>query len=94
LRKEQCDVLGFDNQRVLVLRRWSGNEAAMLALNFNTAAAALPPPVAAGRWRKVLDSSEPRWEGPGSTLPAEFERAESVELRMGPTSAALFVRIT
>jgi maltooligosyltrehalose trehalohydrolase len=91
LRKEQCDVLGFDNQRVLMLRRWSGNEVAMLTMNFNTVPAALSPPMAAGRWRKALDSSESRWEGPGSSLPAEIERAESVELRFAPTSAALFV---
>jgi maltooligosyltrehalose trehalohydrolase len=91
LRKEQCDVLGFDNQRVLIVRRWSGNEVAMLILNFNTVPVALSPPMAAGRWRKALDSSESRWEGPGSSLPAEFECAESVELRLTPTSAALFV---
>ena len=91
LSKPQCDVRGFDNQRVLVLRRWSGDEAVMITLNFNTVPGALSLPMQPGRWRKALDSSELRWEGPGSSLPAAFECAESVELRLTPASAALFV---
>jgi maltooligosyltrehalose trehalohydrolase len=94
LSKEQCDVLGIDNDRVLLLRRWSGSELVMTVLNFNTALVALRPPMAPGRWRNALDSSEPRWGGPGCFLPAEFECAESVEFRLPPTSVALFVRVT
>jgi maltooligosyltrehalose trehalohydrolase len=94
LSKEQCDVFGFDSERVLLLRRWSGNDVVIIILHFNTAPVALSLPMAAGRWRKVLDSSESRWEGPGSSLPAGFDCAESAQFRLAPTSVALFARAT
>jgi len=93
LSKEQCEVLGFDNDRVALLRRWSGREVVMTIFNFNPAPVSLALPVAPGRWRKTLDSSDPCWQGAGGSLPAEFESAESVELRLPPKSAALFVRV-
>jgi len=37
---------------------------------------ALPP----GTWRKVLESSESRWGGPGGTLPEKAESGETVRL--------------
>ncbi|MBI2230095.1 MAG: malto-oligosyltrehalose trehalohydrolase [Deltaproteobacteria bacterium] len=94
LSKEQCEVLGFDNQRVLLLRRWSGSEVVMTIFNFNEETVSLVVPMARGRWRKMLDSSEARWQGLGSSLPVEFECWENVEFRLAPTSVALFVRVT
>jgi len=94
LSKEQCAVLGFDNQRVLLLRRWSGSEVVMTIFNFNEETVSLVVPMARGRWRKMLDSSEARWQGLGSSLPVEFECWENVEFRLAPTSVALFVRVT
>ena len=93
LSKEHCAVLGFDNDRVLLLRRWSGGEAVMTIFNFNQEAVPLAVPVTAGHWRRELDSSEPRWDGLGSSLPPQFESADNVELCLPPTSVALFVRI-
>ncbi|MBI3063615.1 MAG: malto-oligosyltrehalose trehalohydrolase [Deltaproteobacteria bacterium] len=94
LSKEQCEVLGFDNQRVLLLRRWSGSEVVMTIFTFNQEVVTLVVPVAPGQWRKMLDSSEARWQGLGSSLPVEFECWENVEFRLAPTSVALFVRVT
>ncbi|MBI2364784.1 MAG: malto-oligosyltrehalose trehalohydrolase [Deltaproteobacteria bacterium] len=94
LSKEQCEVLGFDNQRVLLLRRWSGSEVVMTIFNFNEETVSLVVPMARGQWRKMLDSSEARWQGLGSSLPVEFECWENVEFRLAPTSVALFVRVT
>lgn len=93
LSKEQCDVLGFDNDRVLLLRRWSGSEVVMTIFNFNQEMVPLALPVAPGRWRKALDSNETRWRGVGSALPVEFEAADCVELLFAPMSVALFARV-
>jgi maltooligosyltrehalose trehalohydrolase len=92
-RKERCEVIGFDNDRVLLLRRWRGREVVVTLFNFNSEPVSLALPMAPGRWRKVLDSSEPRWQGAGSELPAEFDCAESVALRLAPSSSALFMRV-
>jgi maltooligosyltrehalose trehalohydrolase len=86
-------VLGFDNDRVLLLRRWSGSEAVLTIFNFKEAAVPLALPSARGQWRRLLDSSEPCWDGPGGSLPPRFESAGSVELRLPPTSVTLFERV-
>jgi maltooligosyltrehalose trehalohydrolase len=92
LNHEQCGVQGFETERVLLLRRWSRDEEVCGVLNFNQAPVSVP--LAPGRWRKVLDSSDARWDGPGSSLPVELEPAESVKLHLlAPTSVALFVRV-
>ncbi|MDP2601672.1 MAG: malto-oligosyltrehalose trehalohydrolase [Deltaproteobacteria bacterium] len=93
LNKERCDVLGFDNDRVLLLRRWSGTDVVTTIFNFNGEAVSLVVPMASGRWRKALDSSDRRWQGAGGSLPVEFESAGSVEFSLPPTSVALFVRV-
>jgi maltooligosyltrehalose trehalohydrolase len=90
---EPCDALGFDNDRVLLLRRWSGTEVTTTIFNFNEEAVSLVVPMAPGRWRKALDSSDPRWQGADGSLPVEFESAGSVEFSLPPTSVALFVRV-
>ncbi|MGZ8433782.1 MAG: malto-oligosyltrehalose trehalohydrolase [Candidatus Binatia bacterium] len=93
LSKERCEVIGFDNDRVLLLRRWQGKQVVVTLFNFNSAPVSLALPMAPGRWRKALDSSEARWRGAGSELPAQFDGAASVALRLPPSSSALFMRV-
>jgi maltooligosyltrehalose trehalohydrolase len=92
LSKERCEVRVFDDERALLLRRWRGAEAAAVLLNFNDAAVAVTPSLEPGRWRKELDSSDARWQGPGSLLPPEFDAEQGDALRLRPKSAALFAR--
>jgi maltooligosyltrehalose trehalohydrolase len=74
----------------LLLRRWSpdGNEVFLL-LHFGPAASC---PIPAGRWRKLLDSAEPRWLGAGGTLPEGVTSAGEVVLPVGSTSCVLYCR--
>ncbi|HXV47368.1 MAG TPA: malto-oligosyltrehalose trehalohydrolase [Candidatus Binatia bacterium] len=92
LSKEQCDVLGFERDRVLLLRRWRGDDAVMTIFNFNHEPVALAVSVAPGRWLKGLDSADPHWQGAGSLLPTELDSGQTAELRLQPKSLALFIR--
>ena len=76
-RKEdlECGRIG----RAFILDRWDGPERMWCALNFGKAAARLELPPG-GAWRKVLDSAEARWEGPGSAAPAAAEGGSNVEV--------------
>jgi hypothetical protein len=93
LSKAQCDVVGLERDRAVLLRRRNGGTTAAVILNFNTAAVAPLLPLGPGRWRKALDSNEPRWNGAGATLPAEFECEEITQLHLPASTAALFVKI-
>ena len=93
LSKEQCDVVDFVDERVLLLRRWSGDQVVVTLLNFNTTPLSLALPIPLGQWRKVLDSSDTRWRGLGCSLPAEFDSGASAAFNLPPMSVALFAHV-
>jgi maltooligosyltrehalose trehalohydrolase len=90
LSKEHCQVTGFEAERVLLLLRHSSAEATLAIFNFNAAQVPLTLPVPRGRWRKMLDSTDERWHGIGSMLPATFDAGDSVTLAFQPKSVAVF----
>ncbi len=93
LSKEHCEITSLDTERVLLLRRWSGESEALIIFNFNDSQVSFTAPVSGGPWRKVLDSSDERWQGIGPLLPAEIEPAAAgATLTAPPKSVALLVR--
>jgi len=93
LSKDHCEVTAFESERVLVLRRWSGDEEAVTIFNFADSQKSPTLRIPEGRWRKALDSSDPRWQSSGRTLPSEIVSQGSVELALPPRSLALFARM-
>lgn len=81
-------------ERLLLMRRWQEEEGSHVycIFNFGTidtrffSGDFLP----GGRWKKVVDSSDPRWGGPGATLPDELHPAEALLIR--EHSMALYVK--
>ena len=92
LSKEDCQVTGFENERVLLLNRRSVDEQVASTFNFNHFPAAIALPLSEGRWNKVLDSTDVRWQGIGSRLPATIEAQGTPSLTLPPDSVAVFTR--
>lgn len=90
LSKEQMDVAVITGERVLCLRRWSGADEVLILLCFAPAAVTVKPKLAAGRWRKLLDSSDQEWLGPGGRLPEWATNGDALQLN--PNSAVVFVK--
>jgi len=90
LSKEHCEVTGFDGEKVLLLRRWSGPEQVVSVFNFNAAQVSVSLPLPAGRWRKALDSTETRWQGSGSSLAPELAARGVTTLSLPPRSIVVF----
>ena len=86
------EVTAREAERVLALRRGDGPSAVYIILHFGDRPAATSLPVAPGRWRKRLDSAEPRWLGPGTRLPETLESAGDVSLTLAPRSVAVYAR--
>ncbi|MBE0597802.1 MAG: malto-oligosyltrehalose trehalohydrolase [Desulfuromonadales bacterium] len=80
----------LEGERLVWLHRWRDDRPTLLLLSFSDQATSAPLPVAEGRWRKVLDSAELEWNGPGATLPGSMAGGETVTL--SPWNAALFRR--
>ena len=92
LSKEDCEVIGFENERVLVLIRRSEGEQVLLAFNFNHSQSSISLPLSEGRWYRVLDSTDLRWHGAGSTLPPEIQTHGVLKLALPSKSVAVLAR--
>ncbi len=92
LSKEQMEVLPYERERCLFLRRWSEGSEVAVAFNLGNEPVVLPIPLPAGQWGKLLDSAEERWAGDGSEVPDRLDSVGEVILTLGPRALALFRR--
>lgn len=92
LSKRQQEITVTVVERVLFCRRWDGAEHTLCCFHFGGETATVSLELPAGRWRKELDSAEPRWEGPGSALPSELGVSGETVLELAPWSVGVFSR--
>ena len=85
--KKQMEVVPLEHHEVVVMRRWSAaplppHEIAAI-YNFSSMERTIEIHVASGHWRKLLDSTEPRWDGYGAVTADEIiiDGAMQVALR-------------
>jgi maltooligosyltrehalose trehalohydrolase len=83
LERERTGVRDCDVEQVLTVLRWSadGRSRACLLLNFGAGESSFRTTLAEGPWKKVLDSADGMWEGPGSALPGRLESGGAVTMR-------------
>jgi maltooligosyltrehalose trehalohydrolase len=91
LRKDTMEVLGYEQERVLFVRRWNANEEVVLVFHFGLGTTSVALPLPPGRWYKQLDSAEQRWQGSGSPVPVELLSAGEALLTLSPSMFVLLV---
>jgi maltooligosyltrehalose trehalohydrolase len=92
LSKKHLDIVADHEQRMLFVRRWIGSDEVFLIFGFSEQQMTVPLPLPAGRWKKMLDSADQRWLGPGSLVPEEIESKGRIELPVTPHALLLFGR--
>jgi len=92
LSKDTLEVEGFEESGVILMRRWSGDDEAAAAFNLGKTPAAVGLSLPQGSWRRVLDSAEAQWNGPGSRVPEVLASDGEVQLTLQPLSCVLFAR--
>jgi maltooligosyltrehalose trehalohydrolase len=90
LSKAQCDVTSYDNDRLLLVRRWQGDQSNLILFNYNEAEVSFSPPPTIQSWQKIFDSAEPPWDGPGTSLPRWINAGDRSRLSQSATSFAIF----
>jgi maltooligosyltrehalose trehalohydrolase len=78
LDKESLVVYGFEEARILFIRRWKNNSQVFCIFNFNREDTKFSTSLPEENWRKLLDSSDLSWEGPGSLLPESISGGKEV----------------
>jgi len=81
LDKSNLDVSGLEEERVIFMRRWKDRSHTFSIYNFNKSdiKVRISPPD--GGWRKILDSSEKRWSGPGTSLPELLNSGDEINVK-------------
>jgi maltooligosyltrehalose trehalohydrolase len=93
LSKDQMEAIGFEQEKILFIRRWKGDEEIVILFHFGDSRRSLQLPIPAGRWRKGFDSGEERWGGEGSRIPADLKSNGQILVSLGPRAFALFARV-
>ncbi|MBI5250569.1 MAG: malto-oligosyltrehalose trehalohydrolase [Desulfomonile tiedjei] len=89
----EMEVVGWEPQKVIMVRRWTRNWEVALVLHFGETEACVTVPLKEGRWLKRIDSTEIRWHGPGSAVPEILDSAGNFSLTLNPQSVLLLVRL-
>jgi maltooligosyltrehalose trehalohydrolase len=92
LNKDNLDVWGLEEEKIMFMRRWKdGSESHVFSVfNFNKSDMSFRTYLPEARWKKVLDSSEKLWNGPGILLPDELNSGDEITIR--ELSMALYER--
>ena len=87
--KRTLELRADEDHRTMWMTRGSGKDRILVLFSFGEAISPCSG-VPAGRWRKVLDSAEARWLGPGPLLPSRLKGGRPLELP--PYSCTLYVK--
>jgi maltooligosyltrehalose trehalohydrolase len=92
IAEREINVDGFESSVALHLSSERSRSLAFFSFGDKpeSVSAACPP----GTWRKLLDTCDPRWQGPGSTLPDTLQSSGRIALTLEPTSCALYMHET
>jgi len=68
-RKDHLEVRVFETEKVLLLKRWHGEDEILALFHLGPAPRTMTLPMPEGRWRCRWDASEVQWGGLGSHVP-------------------------
>ncbi|MEW6600498.1 MAG: DUF3459 domain-containing protein, partial [Nitrospirota bacterium] len=81
LSSRDLDVSFSEEDRTLIMRRWRGDDHALLIFNFGKEDVVMKPDLQEGEWKKTIDSSDTAWAGPGSALPDRTRQGDYLTVR-------------
>lgn len=91
-RRETVRAIDLAPCPAMAVLRWArGNELLML-YHFGAEPARVTASIAPGAWAPLLDSTAPRWLGPGSVAPPRLQSRGEVELTLPALSAWVYRR--
>jgi maltooligosyltrehalose trehalohydrolase len=82
LNKAAMEVTALEQGKILVVRRWAGEEQAVSVFSFADSPNTCQLPIPPGAWRKLLDTADVRWGGSGGRVPERIESSGSVSLEV------------
>ena len=81
LDKNNLSVRNDLGEKIIVMRRWKDNASALIIFNFNKEDIEINKLSLEMNFEKILDSSDEKWNGPGSVLPKTLKHNEKIKMR-------------
>jgi maltooligosyltrehalose trehalohydrolase len=91
--KDNLEARASEQPKSLCVRRWHGEEQVIALFNFEKLPAHLGHAIPAGRWERLLDSSDSCWGGSGSDMPALLDSSRESAISLPGLAFAVFGRI-
>jgi maltooligosyltrehalose trehalohydrolase len=89
LDKQNFKATAEEGDRTITLHRWQDNSQVFSILNFSEQKVNFKNIFPKGKWQKILDSTEEKWQGNGSELPEKIN-SENSELAIEPHSFVVY----
>lgn len=93
LDKEKMEVLSFAGGQTLMVRRWAGANEVLILFHCSEKPVVATVGFPEGSWEKLMDTSDPQWHGPGTTVPEAVAGGKEQELGLSPWSFYVFMQI-
>jgi len=90
LDKDALEIVGFEDAKVIFVRRWSASSHILAVLHFDDEPSQLGLPIPAGCWQRKLDSADPRWGGRGSQATDVLVSRGEVQMTLSPWAVVLY----
>ncbi|RPI27449.1 MAG: malto-oligosyltrehalose trehalohydrolase [Acidobacteria bacterium] len=91
LSRKNQDLEVFAAREAFILRRTEDSQETATIFHFGAIPRSLQLSLT-GSWKKELDSSDTRWDGPGTVVPDVIDVLGEVQIHVAPTSVLLFSR--
>jgi maltooligosyltrehalose trehalohydrolase len=89
LSKDNMEVMGDEESKTLCVRRWQGDSEVAIIYNLDDKETAATPSLPGGRWQKLLDSAEEKWQGSGSMVAGQLRSDGKIALTISPRAFIL-----
>jgi maltooligosyltrehalose trehalohydrolase len=89
LGKEDLSAIPLEKENVLCILRGTGEDRTAAICHFGGSVVSAAIPLPAGRWAKLLDSSDSRWGGAGSAVPGTVVSHGTVAVSLCPWAFVL-----
>lgn len=88
--RHELEAVAYEREKLLWIRRWRSGDQAVIIFNFGNKPATAVLPFPNGRFKKITDSADHRWNGRGSLCPDLLEADGDASLSIAPSSLVLF----
>lgn len=93
--KAQMEVIGYERERLVFLRRWHGDSDICALFNLADEPAGIVAPIPTGRWECILSSAGARWQADqtgGHDDPPPLDTAAPAALTIPPLSFVVYAK--